>query len=81
MTNPEIKAIVRAAVRETLTELGVNASENEAIIHMQQDFAFLRRQRLASEAVGRHARLTLVGALIAGALALLWIGVKWQMSH
>ena len=81
MTESEIKVIVRAAVRETLTELGINASEHEAIIHMQQDFAFLRRQRLASEAVGRHARLTLAGALIAGALAALWIGVKWQVAH
>ena len=81
MNEADIRVVVRAAVRETLTELGVNASEDDAIIDMQQDFAFLRRQRLASEAMGRQVRLSLLGALIASALAALWVGVKWQVAH
>jgi hypothetical protein len=81
MTQDEIEAVVRATVRRTLTELGVDASESEAIIAMQQDFAFLRRQRLAAEQLGATVRRALIGALLVGALAALWVGVKWQVTH
>jgi hypothetical protein len=79
MTQDEIRAIVRQAVRDTLIELGVDTSDNQAMLAMQQDFAFLRKQRLMAELIGRQTRIALIGALIAGLLAALWAGVKWNL--
>ena len=79
MTQDEIRAVVRQAVRDTLIELGVDTSGNQAMLAMQQDFAFLRKQRLMAELIGRQARIALIGALIAGLLAALWAGLKWNL--
>ena len=79
MTQDEIRAVVRQAVRDTLIELGVDTSDNQAMLAMQQDFAFLRKQRLMAELIGRQARIALIGALIAGLLAALWAGLKWNL--
>jgi hypothetical protein len=79
MTQDEIRAVVRQAVRDTLIELGVDTSDNQAMLAMQQDFAFLRKQRLMAELIGRQTRIALIGALIAGLLAALWAGVKWNL--
>ena len=79
MTQDEIRAVVRQAVRDTLIELGVDTSGNQAMLAMQQDFAFLRQQRLMAELIGRQTRIALIGALIAGLLAALWAGLKWNL--
>jgi len=81
MTEDDVRKIVRSAVRETLTELGVDASAPGAIIAIQQDFAFLRRQRRVSEQIGAAARRGLVGTLIVGVAAALWVGFKWHVNH
>ncbi len=80
MTQDEIRAVVRQAVRDTLIELGVDTSDNQAMLGMQQDFAFLRKQRLMAELIGRQTRIALIGALIAGLLAALWAGFKWNLK-
>ena len=80
MTQDEIRAVVRQAVRDTLIELGVDTSDNQAMLAMQQDFAFLRKQRLMAELIGRQTRIALIGALIAGLLAAPWAGVRWNLK-
>jgi hypothetical protein len=81
MTEDDIRKIVRSAVRETLIEIGVDASAPGAIIAIQQDFAFLRRQRQVSEQIGVAVRRGLVGTLIVGIAAALWVGFKWQVTY
>lgn len=69
MTDDEARRIVRACLRE----LGIDAAEP---LETQADFAFLRRQRLASERLGMAARLALIGVLVSGAAGALWAGIQ-----
>lgn len=69
MTSDDARAIVRA----TLAEMGVDVSDPA---EMQRDFVYLRRQRIATERIGIGVRLALIGGLLSGALAMLWLGVR-----
>jgi len=69
VTDDEARKIVRACLRE----LGIDAADP---LETQADFAFLRRQRLASERLGMAARLALVGVLVSGAAGALWAGIR-----
>ncbi len=69
MTDDDARMIVRA----TLVELGVDAADP---IETQADFAFLRRQRLASERLGLATKFALVGVLVSGAAGALWAGIR-----
>jgi hypothetical protein len=77
MTEGELQEVAsmaaKAAVYETLKSLGIDASNP---LPCQQDFAHLRKQRIASEEVGKYTRLTLWGALISGAIAIFIVGVQ-----
>lgn len=63
----------RAIVRATLSEMGIDISDPAK---MQRDFVYLRSQRVAAERIGVGARMALIGTLISGGLALLWMGIK-----
>ena len=69
MTDDEARTIVRTCLRE----LGVDAADP---LETQADFAFLRRQRLASERLGIAVKLALIGALVSGAFGALWAGLR-----
>lgn len=69
MTDDEARTIVRTCLRE----LGIDAADP---METQADFAFLRRQRLASEKLGMAARLALIGVLVSGAAGALWAGIR-----
>lgn len=65
-------------VRATLTEMGIDISDPAK---MQRDFVYLRSQRIAAERIGIGIRVALIGSLITGALAMLWLGVKAAFSQ
>ena len=69
MTDDDARKIVRACLRE----LGVDAADP---IETQADFAFLRRQRLASERLGMAAKFALIGVLVSGAAGAMWAGLR-----
>lgn len=69
MTSDDARAIVRA----TLAEMGMDLSDSA---EMQRDFVYLRRQRVATERIGIGVRLALIGALLSGGLAMLWLGAR-----
>jgi hypothetical protein len=73
MSENELQAVAKAAVRETFLALGVDISDPEAVIDMQADFQHLRAWRESTEAVKRKALLTAVGVVITGALG--WLGL------
>lgn len=62
----------RKLVRACLIEMGVDVADP---IDMQADFAFLRRQRQASEKFGMAVKIALLGALITAAVGGLWAGL------
>lgn len=67
------RAIIRQTVHETLAELGV---DHESPMDMQKDFAHLRDARVTMEQVRSKGILTIMGFLITGMIAAIWLGVK-----
>jgi hypothetical protein len=76
ITEEQMQIIAREAaaeaVKDTLLALGVDANNIHAA---QQDFAHLRKQRVASEQVGEWTRRALVGAFISGLIAVFFTGL------
>lgn len=69
----EMRQLVRSAVLETLSQLGVDTSSP---IEMQRDFQHLRDWRMAQEVIRRKGYMTLMGILVTGFVGLLWVGFK-----
>lgn len=69
MTDDDARTLVRA----TLIEMGMDLSDPA---EMQRDFVYLRRQRITTERIGIGMRLTLIGTLLSGGMAMLWLGAK-----
>jgi hypothetical protein len=65
----------KAAVRETLLTLGVNIEKPDAILKMQQDFAYLRDWREASGTIKARTITTLVGILVTGLVGAVWLAL------
>ncbi len=78
MTEQEIKRIVAESVRETLIELGI---AHDDPLEMQRDFQHLREWRLATAMIRRKGILAVLGLVIAGAAAALWLGLKQMIQN
>lgn len=74
----EIEAATERALKKMLLTLGINATD---AIETQADFAHLRKQRLASEQIGKLAVKTVIGMLLTGACSALLIGLKSIFTH
>lgn len=66
-------AAADAAVRKLFLTMGVDTSDDKAMIEMQRDFAHVRAWRKAKDKVQSTAFTTAVSVLITGGLA--WLGV------
>lgn len=73
MNEQEIRKIVAEAVAETLTHLGIEASEP---LEVQKDMQHLREWRESIDTVKRQSLITAIGILLAGVLGLVWMAVK-----
>lgn len=77
MSAEELEEAVQRGVTRALIQLGLDTSEP---IDMQRDMQFLRDLRRSTESVKGKALVTVVGILIAGGMAALWLGFK-HMLH
>tara|TARA_R110000787_G_scaffold72823_5_gene162411 strand:+ start:3054 stop:3317 length:264 start_codon:yes stop_codon:yes gene_type:complete len=73
LTRGELKELLQEAVQDAFTKMGMDVLDP---LEMQRDFQHLRDWRLAVASVQSKSMLTLVGLLIAGFVAALWIGFK-----
>lgn len=73
LTRTEMQDIVKTTVIETLTHVGVDASDP---VEMQKDFNHLREWRIVVNDVRKKSILTILGLLLTGVLAFIWIGFK-----
>lgn len=71
----------RAAVRETLLALGVNANDPESILKMQQDFAYLRDWREAMGTIKARGWAVTVGIVVSGIAAAVWTALRSGGGH
>jgi len=69
----DIEELVKATVKETLLQLGADV-ENPR--EMQADFQALREWREAYTSVKKKALLTVIGILVGGFVAAVWVGLK-----
>lgn len=76
-TRPELKELMREVARETAKETlrGLGADVDHPL-EMQHDFARLRSWRQAMDAIQKKVYLTLVGILITGLAAAIYISFK-----
>lgn len=73
LTPEEAHALIREAVRETFLMLGVKVDDP---IEVQKDFQHLREWRNTTESIKSKGLLTVMGILVSGMLAALWVGIK-----
>jgi hypothetical protein len=71
----------KAAVRETLLTLGVNANDPEAVRKMQQDFAYLRDWREASGTIKARGMMVLISIVVSGIAAAIWTALSGKGVH
>ncbi len=74
MTDEEIRKVVHGAVEDTLMHFGIEVEEPRK---MQADLVFLRRQRLAQEAMGMRVKIGFVVTLVGMGLA----AVAWAVKN
>lgn len=73
LSREDLTKLVSETVRQTLLQLGVDASNP---LDMQRDFQHLRQWRRAGEDLRSKTNLTLLGFFLAGVFALLLLGLK-----
>lgn len=73
LTPEEARALILEAVRETFLMLGVKVDDP---IEVQKDFQHLREWRNTTESIKSKGLLTVMGILVSGMLAALWVGIK-----
>lgn len=69
-------AAADAAVRKLLLTMGVDASDDKALLEMQKDFAHVRESRLAIAAMKTRAYVVATGVVVSGVIAAVWMALK-----
>jgi hypothetical protein len=77
LSREELHALVRSTVEETLTSIGL---DHKNPIELQKDFKSLREWREAMQEVRNKTLLTVIGILVMGLAAAIWIGLKSMFS-
>lgn len=74
-------AAADAAVRKLFLTMGVDTSDDKALIEMQRDFAHVRNWRKAKEKLQTVTISTAIGTLVTGLLGLLWVTLFQRGGH
>lgn len=82
LTKDEARAIAKEAAQEAVTALlqrmGFDTTE---WLEVQQDMAFVRKQRKGSEQIAVWTKRSVIGAFLSGALWILVEGIKSAIRH
>ena len=73
MSQAELNRVVAEAVKQTLTQLGLDTSDPLA---MQRDFLYLRQWRESGEDLKRKGTVALLGIFFSGLVSLILLGLK-----
>ena len=81
MTRADMEAIAEEAADKAITRLfltlGIDVTDPDSIIELQDDLKHVRVWRRSTKAVKEHSLKTAVGVLISGALG--WLGlIIWK---
>lgn len=78
LSDDELKRVVRQAVHETLTSMGI---DHQNPLEMQKDFQHLRQWRVAVAAAQTKTVITVIVVLVSGMLGALWLGLKSMLNQ
>ena len=76
ISQSELKALVKDAVREALFEAGLRTDEMEHIQEARADFAFVRRMRLSFDGFASKIGSAVIVVIVTGLLSIMWIGFR-----
>ena len=77
MTETQLRRVMKETVQETLTRIGVDASDPH---EMQKDFVHLRDMRVAYNSIRKKGLTTIVGIAFAGICAAVWLGFQQMLG-
>ena len=77
LSHEELESLIRKTVDETLTSIGL---DHKNPIELQRDFQALREWRQAMQDVRKKTIITLIGILVTGFAAAVWIGLKSMLT-
>lgn len=77
MSREELESLIKQTVDETLTSIGL---DHKNPIELQRDFQALREWRQAMQDVRKKTIITLIGILVTGLAAAVWIGLKSMLT-
>lgn len=72
------ETIAKKTVEELFIKLGLDVTDVRA---SQADFAHLRKQRMASEQIGKLAARTLITLSVTGLFSMLLLGIRSYFTH
>ena len=78
MTDDDMRRIVREAIFEVLSGLGIEAQQQHEV---QADFLYVRKIRKGSEAMGRTIRNSAITVLIPTMVYMIWNSIKNTMGR
>lgn len=73
LTRDELRKVIAEGVHDAFLKMGIQVDDP---IAMQRDFQHLRDWRTAQESLKARGRSVMIGVLVTGLLALLWVGFK-----
>jgi hypothetical protein len=73
LTEYEIEQIVTRGVSAALTRLGIDTAHP---LDMQKDFSHLRAWRMSTDQIKDKGMLALMGIILSGFFAAVWLGFK-----
>jgi hypothetical protein len=80
LTSSEIEHIASAsadaAVRKLFLTMGVDTSDDKAMLEMQRDFAHVRNWRRSVERVRRQTLIVAVGVIVSGILGAIYMAFR-----
>ena len=76
MTEAEVKTIVKEAVEETLTAIGLDISSVEAKIERQKDNDWVRSRRQLEEKISWKLLVLILTTAVGGVLSIFILGFK-----
>jgi len=73
LTEAVVRRITKDVVKQTLISVGVDYTDPQ---DMQRDFLFMRDLRLTSEKIKTRGLFVLVGIVVTGIVAVMWLGIR-----
>lgn len=78
LSQDEVERLAEAAIRQFFIKIGVDVTTSKALLEMQADFAFMRRNRVTAEKFREHAAKVTIGAVILGLVSWVATMVAWK---